>query len=148
MVWARLHPLRNDCGIQKEAHTLTFRGPVLRRLALSLDPRSGEAAKNSARLPERLVFRSHSSALTILAFASARVQVLGLITQPVPLNRDSPDEPRTVANIRAIPAFRQDRQAARAAAVTLGRPNGCRAAGPATFRDILTHSSRRLLLNA
>jgi hypothetical protein len=52
------------------------------------------------------------------------------------LNRDSPDEPQTVANIRAIPALRQDRRAARAAAVTLGRPNGCRAADPAIFRDI------------
>src|SRR5882672_2510730 len=51
-------------------------------------------------------------------------------------SRDSPDEPRTAANIRAVPAFRQDRRAARAAAVTLGRPNGCRAADPAIFRDI------------
>ncbi len=83
----------------------------MRRLAFSLDPRSGEAAKNSARLPERLVFRSHSSALTTtavvrpfrvivcgprdcaklmtslnLAFASATVHVLGLIIEPVSLN--------------------------------------------------------------
>ena len=45
-----------------------------------------------------------------------------------PLSRDSPYEPRTAANFCAFPAFWQDRRAALAAAVTLGSPNGCRAA--------------------
>src|SRR5262249_7540572 len=98
-------PFRNDVGIQQEAHRSTLRGRSLARLTFNPEPRSGDAAKNSARLPVRLVFRSHSSAATTttavrpcrvmvcgpsacafsttslnFALASARVQVSALIT--------------------------------------------------------------------
>jgi hypothetical protein len=39
----------------------------LTRSTLTFDPRNGEAAKNSARLPVRFVLRSHSSAETTTA---------------------------------------------------------------------------------
>src|SRR6185437_12117985 len=64
-IWARLHPLRYDIGVEQEAHNSISRGGSCRRSTLKSDSRSGEAANHSARLPVRLVFRSHSSAATI-----------------------------------------------------------------------------------
>jgi hypothetical protein len=64
---ARLHPLRQDLGIEQEAHFLLILTPSLVRVALTLVPRSGEAAKKSARLPERRVLRSHSAVETTTA---------------------------------------------------------------------------------
>src|SRR5438105_3244927 len=60
----RLHPLGYDMRIQQEAHKSTFRGLPDRRLIFTPELRRGEEAKNSARFPLRLVFRSHSSAAT------------------------------------------------------------------------------------
>src|SRR5215472_606457 len=60
----RLHPFRNYIGIKQKVHSSMARGPLLVRLTLSPEPRSGDAAKNSARLPARLVLRCHSSADT------------------------------------------------------------------------------------
>jgi hypothetical protein len=52
--------------IQK-TYSLILRGGDLLRRIFSPDPRNGDAAKNSARLPARLVFRCHSSAPTTMA---------------------------------------------------------------------------------
>ena len=50
--------------------------------------------------------------------------------------RDSPYEPRRGAKFCAFPPFWQDGRVAWAAAVTLGSPNGCRAADLAVFPGI------------
>src|SRR3546814_3082513 len=62
-----LHPLRDDVGVEQEVHRSTFRGRSFLRLISTPESRSGEVAKNSARLPVRFVFRSHSSAETTTA---------------------------------------------------------------------------------
>jgi hypothetical protein len=54
----------------------------------------------------------------------------------------------TDINIRAIPAFLQDRRELRTATGTSGNPNAGRGADLAVFLGIETHSSRVLLLNA
>ena len=61
----RLDPLGNDVRIKQKTHRSTRRIFPLIRFSLRPEPRSGELAKNSARLPLRLVLRSHSSAATI-----------------------------------------------------------------------------------
>src|ERR1700680_1065852 len=53
-------------SIQK-VYRLILRGGDLLRRTFSPDARSGDPAKNSARLPARLVFRCHSSAPTTIA---------------------------------------------------------------------------------
>jgi hypothetical protein len=72
----------------------------------------------------------------------------GASRQLIHLNRDSPDEPRTVVDFCAFAAFWQDRLAARTIAVILGTPNGDRGADLAILASIWTYSSRQLLLNA
>src|SRR5262244_1166812 len=63
-VWLRLDPFGHHVGIEEEAHISIARGRSFVRLIWSPEPRSGEAAKNSARLPVRLLLRRHSSADT------------------------------------------------------------------------------------
>lgn len=60
----RLRPFRHHVGVQQIAHTPTSRGRSRARCTFNRDPRSGDAAKNSAKLPIRLDRRSHSSAGT------------------------------------------------------------------------------------
>src|SRR5262249_34409163 len=62
-----LHPLRDDVGIEQEGHSTALRARSFLRLISMPDSRRGEAAKNSARLPARFDFRSHSSADTTMA---------------------------------------------------------------------------------
>src|SRR3546814_15871780 len=57
----------DDVGVEQEVHRSTFRGRSFLRLISTPESRSGEVAKNSARLPVRFVFRSHSSAETTTA---------------------------------------------------------------------------------
>src|SRR5262249_50180646 len=66
-IGARLHPLRDDVGIEQEGHSAALRARSFLRLISMPDSRRGEAAKNSARLPALLDFRSHSSADTTTA---------------------------------------------------------------------------------
>lgn len=55
-----------------------MRGPPFNRLTRRPDAAKGDAAKNSARLPVRLVLRSHSSGETITAARwPLRVMVCG-----------------------------------------------------------------------
>ena len=75
---ARLHPFRNRIGVQKKVHSRIFRGRALSRRTLRFDPRNGDPAKNSAKLPARMVFRCHSSApTTTAAVRPFRVMVCG-----------------------------------------------------------------------
>src|SRR5688572_12548608 len=77
-VGTRLRPLGNDIGVEQKTHRSMGRGRSLLRLAFKPEPRSGEAAKNSARLPVRFALRSHSSAATTTtAFRPLRVIVCG-----------------------------------------------------------------------
>jgi hypothetical protein len=74
----RLHPFRNHIRVQKKVHSRIFRGRALSRRALRFDPRNGDPAKNSAKLPARMVFRCHSSApTTTAAVRPFRVMVCG-----------------------------------------------------------------------
>src|SRR5438309_6421682 len=66
-IWPRLHPFGNRVGIEKKVHRLIFRRGALSRRTFRFDPRNGDPAKNSARLPARFVFRCHSSAPTTTA---------------------------------------------------------------------------------
>src|SRR6185437_13699758 len=63
-IGAWLYPFRHDIGVEKEAHKSISRGGSSARSTINPESRSGDAAKNSARLPTRLVLRSHSSAAT------------------------------------------------------------------------------------
>src|SRR2546423_9357084 len=63
----RLDPLRDDIGIEQVIHSLIGRGAFLARLIFSPELRSGEAAKKSASVPTRSVFRRHSSGETTTA---------------------------------------------------------------------------------
>src|SRR5579859_6729636 len=73
---ARTRPLRYDIRIQREAHKSVRRSLSRLRRTLSPELRRGEAARNSARLPVRFVFRSHSSAATITtALRALRVTI-------------------------------------------------------------------------
>src|SRR5450432_256597 len=75
---ARLHPFGDDVGIEQEAHITTLRTRPPIRSILIPEPLSGDAAKNSAKLPLRLVLRSHSSAATTTtAVRPLRVMVCG-----------------------------------------------------------------------
>src|SRR3954468_6528127 len=64
---SRPRPFRNDVGVQEIAHSSMSRGSSFRRSRSISAPRSGELAKNSAKLPFRLALRSHSSAETTSA---------------------------------------------------------------------------------
>src|SRR5262249_23930442 len=66
-IGARLPPLRDYVGIEQEGHGTALRARSFLRLISMPDSRRGEAAKNSARLPTRFDFRSHSSADTTTA---------------------------------------------------------------------------------
>jgi len=55
----------------------------------------------------------------------AGIRVL-VATKPVDFSRDSPDDSQTGVNIRAFPAFPQDRREAQMATGTTGGPNGSR----------------------
>jgi len=77
----RPDPFRHHVGVEQKIHNWRSRGRSLTRSSLSPEPRKGEAAKNSARLPLRLVFRCHSSAETtttgFLTFAGDRLWAVG-----------------------------------------------------------------------
>src|SRR5208337_304385 len=74
----RPDPFRHHVGVEQKTHNSISRGPSLDRLILRSEPRRGDAAKNSARLPRRLVLRCHSSAdTTTTAFCPLRVMVCG-----------------------------------------------------------------------
>src|SRR6266478_6075379 len=62
----RLDPFGNDIGIDQpaSAHKSTSRAPPCARSISRSDPRSGDAAKNSASVPLRPVLRAHSSIAT------------------------------------------------------------------------------------
>src|SRR6267378_7690189 len=62
----RLDPFGNDIGIDQpaSAHKSTSRAPPCARSISRSEPRSGEAAKNSASVPLRPVLRAHSSIAT------------------------------------------------------------------------------------
>jgi len=60
----RANPFGYDVGIEQKAHRSILRGLSLARPTFKQDLRNGEAAKNSAKFPTRLVFRSHSRAST------------------------------------------------------------------------------------
>lgn len=64
-VW--LAPFRNDVGIQQEVHRSGVRGGSCLRSTSIPEFFNGDAAKNSARLPDRFVFLSHSAAETMTA---------------------------------------------------------------------------------
>ena len=49
-----------DVGVEQEGHRSTVGACRVRRRTLRPEPRSGDAARNSARLPLRRVLRSHS----------------------------------------------------------------------------------------
>src|SRR6266478_10166708 len=66
-IWPRPNPFGNRVGIEKKVHRLIFRERALSRRTFRFDPRNGDPAKNSARLPARFVFRCHSSAPTTTA---------------------------------------------------------------------------------
>src|SRR5208282_995320 len=81
-IGSRLDPFGNRVCIQEKAHRfrahdsrahdsrahrLILRGRCLSRRIFRPDSRSGDSAKNSARLPTRFVFRCHSSAPTTTA---------------------------------------------------------------------------------
>src|SRR5262249_28236082 len=66
-IWLRPRPFRYNIGIEKEGHSLISRGRSLLPPPERPVPPSGEAPKNPARLPLRLVLRSHSSADTSTA---------------------------------------------------------------------------------
>lgn len=73
-----LDPLRDYIGIEEEIQSSTLRALRLDRLMRTRVPRRGEEAKNSARLPLRSIFRSHSSAdTTTAALRPRRVIVCG-----------------------------------------------------------------------
>src|SRR5271165_762854 len=77
-IGARLHPLGDDVGIEQKAHSSALRTRPRMRSILTPEFLSGEAAKNSARLPLRFVLRSHSSAATTTtAVRPLRVTVWG-----------------------------------------------------------------------
>src|SRR4029078_6582406 len=77
-IGARFNPLGADICIQQKGQRSAFLRPPLLRSTLSVERRSGEAAKNSARLPLRFVFFSHSStATTTTAVRPLRVIVCG-----------------------------------------------------------------------
>src|SRR5882724_3748720 len=62
----RLDPFGSDIGVDQpaSAHKSTSRAPPGERSISRSEPRSGEAAKNSARVPLRPVLRAHSSIAT------------------------------------------------------------------------------------
>src|SRR5471030_3153873 len=62
-----LRPFGNDIGVEQETQSSISPGRSFLGSMYRPESRSGEAAKNSARLPDRLVFRSHSSAETTTA---------------------------------------------------------------------------------
>ena len=73
-----LDPLRDYIGIEEEIQSSILRALRLDRLMRTRAPRRGEEAKNSARLPLRSIFRSHSSAdTTTAALRPRRVIVCG-----------------------------------------------------------------------
>src|SRR5215469_8731054 len=77
-IGAGLNPLGYDVGIQQKTHRLTLRGRPGMRLSFKPELRRGDAAKKSAKVPLRLVLRSHSSAATTNAvFCPFRVMVWG-----------------------------------------------------------------------
>src|SRR5260370_5263243 len=64
--------------IEEQIHKVILRDRFLSLQILRFEPRSGDAAKNSARLPTRFVFRCHSSAPTTKAAGRPfRVMVCG-----------------------------------------------------------------------
>src|SRR6202008_909986 len=67
-VGLRLNNLGNHIGIEKKHHNLGSRSRLFSRSNFTPDPRSGDAAKNSARVPTRLVLRPLSPADTTIAF--------------------------------------------------------------------------------
>src|SRR5438067_13626113 len=74
----RFCPFRYNVGIDQETHKSTLRNRSFRRRILRPEPRSGDAAKNSVRVPVRRVLRSHSSAATMTAAVRpCRVTVWG-----------------------------------------------------------------------
>ena len=78
-IGAQLDPFRNDICIDQKCHRSGSRGLSLIRLTFRSDVRSGDAKKNSARLPLRRTFRSHSSAATTTtAVRRLRVIVCGV----------------------------------------------------------------------
>src|SRR5712691_11099870 len=103
----RLHPFGNHVGIEEKAHSSIARGPSFVRLILSPEPRSGEAAKNSARLPARLLLRRHSSAeTTTTASLPLRVMICGPSARArsiISLNRDLASSTVHVARPPALP---------------------------------------------
>ena len=64
------------------------------------------------------------------------------------LDRDSPDDSRTVLDIRDFRGLLQGRREVRTAIVISGSPDDGRGADLAIFAGIWTHSSHRLLLSA
>lgn len=53
------HRFGNHIGVEQAAHSSTLRMRPGRRRIFTPDPRSGEAGRNSARLPLRAALRSH-----------------------------------------------------------------------------------------
>jgi len=86
-IGTRFNPLGEDICIQQKGQKSAFLRPPLIRSTLSFERRSGEAAKNSARLPLRLVFFSHSSAATTTtAVRPLRVIVCGPSERALSIN--------------------------------------------------------------
>src|SRR5271167_858559 len=66
-IWPRFHWFGYDICVQQKIHSSILRKRTGRRLSFSPEPRRGDATRNSAKLPFRSAFRSHSSAATITA---------------------------------------------------------------------------------
>jgi penicillin-binding protein 1A len=105
--------------------------------------------KSDARVELRVPPSVQGAAL-VLENKSGRVLAMaGGFSYPLSqLNRDSPDDCRSGVNIRAFPAFLQDRREVQTATGTLDSPTVGRGTDLAIFPGIWTHASYRLLLNA
>src|SRR5262249_11886917 len=97
-------------GIEQGRHCSTSCARYLARSTTRPEPRSGDAAKNSVKLPLRLVFRSHTSAeTTIAAIRPRRVIVCGPLAcaQSInSLNRDFASATVQLSSAMAMPSRR------------------------------------------
>jgi len=81
--------------IEQEVHRVTSRGVSHWRSRSRSAPRSGDASRNSAKVPLRMVLRVHSSAETITALGlPLRVMVWGQPGHDQPPRRVGPWRPR------------------------------------------------------
>src|SRR5215469_17684750 len=66
-IWAGFHRLGDDVRVQQILHSSTLRRRMVSFLGFRPKRRIGDAVRNSAKLPFRVAFRSHSSAATTTA---------------------------------------------------------------------------------